>query len=126
MQPLVVKLIEKNEQKNSVTYELIDGQQRLTTFYLILCALSDSSFDDVFSLTTQRTLKYRPIEDENKDVKVLQSELDESIDFFGALKELVDCKNYKRNGISQLAYNSFFKKLQDNEAYENIDIFLSK
>ena len=125
LQPLVVKFKEEVKQDNSVTvtYELIDGQQRLTTIYLILCALSDSSFDQVFSLTTQRTLKYKPIKDENNDVKILQRELGESIDFFGALKEFVDCKNYKRNGISQFAYNSFFKKLQDNEAYENIDRF---
>ena len=123
LQPLVVKLKEKNEQKNSVTYELIDGQQRLTTFYLILCALSYPETDKLFSLSTERSIKYKSLETENKDFNLLQNGLNDSTIFFDALKEFVDCKNYRKNGISQLSYNSFFKDLLEQEEYKNIDRF---
>lgn len=125
LQPLVVKLKEKNEQENSVTYELIDGQQRLTTFYLILCALSDVSIiregETPFSLSTERNIKYKEIDldacDDKEAFNKLQANL--SPNFFDALKNIV--RNHFLNGTSLQSYKSFFCELQKNEHYDNID-----
>ena len=123
LQPLVVKFKEADKQANSVTYELIDGQQRLTTIYLILCALSVSKINTVFSLSTEKTIEYKSIDTENEDFKLLQNELEDSATFFDALKKIVSRKNNEENDISQSSYNLFFKNLQCQEEYNNIDRF---
>ena len=51
MQPLVVKQKREGEQ---TWYEVVDGQQRLTTFYLLLMALEEGSPKDLFEITYQR------------------------------------------------------------------------
>ena len=51
MQPLVVKQKREGEQ---IWYEVVDGQQRLTTFYLLLMALEEGSPKDLFEITYQR------------------------------------------------------------------------
>lgn len=54
MQPLVVK--QKLEGEHT-WYEVVDGQQRLTTFYLLLMALEEGSPKDLFEITYQRMPK---------------------------------------------------------------------
>ena len=54
MQPLVVK---QKPEWGSTWYEVVDGQQRLTTFYLLLMALEEGSPKDLFEITYQRMPK---------------------------------------------------------------------
>lgn len=51
MQPLVVKQKREGEQ---TWYEVVDGQQRLTTFYLLLKALEENSPTELFEIKYQR------------------------------------------------------------------------
>lgn len=67
VQPLVVKQMEETdprlskETEKKVWYEVIDGQQRLTTIYLILLAMNDAISlglpSDMFELRYQRTVE---------------------------------------------------------------------
>ena len=50
LQPLVLK---NNNKNNNIVYSVIDGQQRLTTLYIVikaLCSVSDKKFPEKFSI----------------------------------------------------------------------------
>ena len=74
VQPLVVRRISDNESEKNlgegIWYEVIDGQQRLTTIYLILRALK---FPQLYSLKYQRNNK---VESFFKNPQIDDSEID--------------------------------------------------
>lgn len=123
LQPLVVK---KVTDKNGEYYELIDGQQRLTTIYLILCALSNNMKRNAFSLSFDREVKYKSLktDETNPTHEQLQLGIEDGSDFLEALKSIVGIKrqgddNGKPN--IQQDFNQFFAHLEENEGSENID-----
>lgn len=120
-------LVSPTEQKNH--YEVIDGQQRLTTFFLLLCALKHVFQGEQQRLTvsslistsytdsdgeTQTSLKLEPRYENAGEVMAKLVELDADpqavragiqaagITSFGALENLVN------------AYNTLYRYLKDN------------
>ena len=127
LQPLVVR----NTGSGKPEFEVIDGQQRLTTIYLIMCVLADVEY--LYSLTTERTTNVIPLDndaepDEDGDGKVklhkTWSQCGSDCNLFKALKDIAWAKHTDRN-ISQAAYLNFFKELFDaekrNEKSDSID-----
>jgi uncharacterized protein with ParB-like and HNH nuclease domain len=87
LQPVVVKAI---EQDNSNAYELIDGQQRLTTIFIILSALQVKLFDvdyqtrkgsAEFLLRIKENIQHEELE-MSLDSEALEKELDKMWDKF--------------------------------------------
>lgn len=116
LQPLVVK--KKIAEDGAFVYELIDGQQRLTTLFLILCALADSNIYEVFALSTERKIEYLHLLSEETYIQRLQDRIEPTTSFFDALKTIVECKDRR---ITRKDYCDFFKLLGSNENYQNID-----
>ena len=102
VQPLVVRKMSKGEKEfNSLPledewYEVIDGQQRLTTIYLILTFLEQVI--DVLGLPTERYhLKYQrdpDIKDFLKRISKIEKEDEEKIDYFYFTKAYLFIKEW--------------------------------
>ncbi len=71
LQPLVIKQKQENNQ-----YEVIDGQQRLTTIYLILKSLNETLFSLEYETRTESKVFLEHIREK------YQNEKDRNIDFF--------------------------------------------
>ena len=106
LQPVVVR-------KNGDLYELIDGQQRLTTIYLIYRYMSDASFG--FIEEPHFTLSYQT---KDKSAEFLQtidlSKKDENIDFWFICRAYESIKNWfeKRDKKSTLTnMNKYFDEI---------------
>lgn len=113
-----------NEEIKNEIYEIIDGQQRLTTFQIILCALRDLAKEDV---------KYEGIEEDanrlilNKTrsqggelrYKLIPKDLDKE-----QFLELVDNDEDESSGRVRDAYNFFKTKIYDyvQNDYDKMDI----
>lgn len=98
IQPIVLLKTEEN------TYEVLDGQQRLTTLYLILSFLEDRRFDDgynqeLFSLNYQTR---KDCETFLREKKFIDNEDDSNIDYYhicNAYKTITDWfKDEKHRG----------------------------
>ena len=102
VQPLVVRKMSKGEKEfNSLPledewHEVIDGQQRLTTIYLILTFLEQVI--DVLGLPTERYhLKYQrdpDIKDFLKRISKIEKEDEEKIDYFYFTKAYLFIKEW--------------------------------
>lgn len=104
LQPIVVKKRENN------TYEVIDGQQRLTTIYLILHYLNqgyiETRRDNLFSI------EYETREKSKEFLKNPEIENDDNIDFFhihNAYKAICTWFSSKGTNFDDSMYRSKFK-----------------
>jgi uncharacterized protein with ParB-like and HNH nuclease domain len=99
LQPLVVK--KHNNDQNE--YEVIDGQQRLTTIFLILTFLKDRLKEDYYIDNIYR-LKYetRPgSEDFLKRISSIETEDKDNIDYYYISKAFLCIKNWFEEKIKQ-------------------------
>lgn len=119
LQPLIVK---HDPDKNR--WEVIDGQQRLTTIYLILCVLcyGGRKFKYLFSIETERETEYRLLEGDELS-KRYQDGIKSISNIFNAIKEIAKKQNDKE--YSNRDYCEFFNRLFEQEQkcddHTNID-----
>ena len=113
---------EKQPSKNGVeTYEIIDGQQRLTTFQIILCALRDVcisyKLDQFNNIGAEANLHVRNqgrlLDSDDEEYKLVPTEFDRS-----AFISLVDQRVDDSNGRIRDTYNYFKNEI---EGYVNRD-----
>ena len=103
LQPLVLRKIDENK------YELIDGQQRLTTIYLLLCYIQKEYKP---KLQINFNLSYKTKNNVSNFLKDLdEKKANDNIDFhfiFNAYKTIENWfKNLEKNGIDQSAADQF-------------------
>ena len=128
LQPLVVKEIDeihKNELQLDVNkhwYEVIDGQQRLTTIYLILSAMKDAISilglpTELYELKYQRTIDEYDFTNFLKNVgSVVKDEYGNNIEHYHVCRAYLTIKewlNIKRVNIGDFC-NAFLKYELDN------------
>lgn len=128
VQPLVVRqMLEKDIKANSLSendiwYEVIDGQQRLTTIFIILSVLKDAL--DILGLPTQLyTLRYeRSTDDMNisaflQNVNELESVDDSYIDFYHISNAYFTIKDWlKKNSVNKDVFcNVLLKSEMDSQ-----------
>ncbi len=105
LQPIVLK-------KNGDKFEVIDGQQRLTTIYLIYSYMHDASFG--FIEAPKFTLTYETREKSQEFLKKIDLERqDENIDFYFI------CNAYK-------AIDDWFSKREKKSSLTNINTFFDE
>lgn len=128
LQPLVVKEIDeihKNELQLDVNkhwYEVIDGQQRLTTIYLVLSAMKDAISilglpTELYELKYQRTIDEYDFTNFLKNVgSVVKDEYGNNIEHYHVCRAYLTIKewlNIKRVNIGDFC-NAFLKYELDN------------
>ncbi len=93
LQPLVVK-------KEGEYYKIVDGQQRLTTIYLILKALEDLLSED-YGIEGFFSIKYETREKSEEFLKEINNKIEdeskENIDFYYIFKNYHFIKNWLKN-----------------------------
>lgn len=123
LQPLIVKKGTDPDDPEKTRWEVIDGQQRLTTIYLILCALYNAGgdIDNLFDIETERKTKFRrlPEAENDKLTQYYQGDIkDDDTDIFAALKTIV-CKQTEQSQTefkhNQGTYRDFFDRLFEQE-----------
>jgi len=100
-------LVSPNEQKNH--FDVIDGQQRLTTFFLILCALrllfkgeeQEKSIDEI--ITTKYTTKQGDVKSSLK----LTPRYENSEELINALVKINDTPNKLKAELNKIGINQF-------------------
>ncbi len=106
LQPIVVK------QRSELEYEVIDGQQRLTTLYLILHYLNqdfvESRRDKIF------TIDYETRETSKEFLQHPEKEDDSNIDYFYIHKAYLTIHNWLQKQLEDVNYdqNDFRSKLK--------------
>lgn len=99
LQPIVVK-------KDSKKYKVIDGQQRLTTIFLIIKFLDNK---DIFNINYQTRRK------SNDFLKNIQNKLDseeiENIDFFYFLNAYKEIKKFFNDKVNEISKEEFLQTL---------------
>ena len=106
LQPIVVK------QRSELEYEVIDGQQRLTTLYLILHYLNqdfvESRRDKIF------TIDYETRETSKEFLQHPEKEDDSNIDYFYIHKAYLTIHNWFQKQLEDVNYdqNDFRSKLK--------------
>ena len=107
---------EKQPSKNGVeTYEIIDGQQRLTTFQIILCALRDVcisyKLDEFNDIGAEADLHLRNqgrlLDSDDEKYKLVPTEFDRS-----AFISLVDQRKNDSNGRIRDTYDYFHGEIK--------------
>jgi len=111
-------IVERNNVKNTVKFETIDGQQRLTTIYIILCALkNNTSFPaSLFSFFNQDCLSFTYRDDSDNSLKYIYSRNNERAD---TTPKLENCEQH----IIEI-YNALCKKniIESKCKIRNLDI----
>lgn len=99
LQPIVVK-------KDSKRYKVIDGQQRLTTIFLIIKFLNNK---DIFDIN------YQTRRESNDFLKNIQNKLDseeiENIDFFYFLNAYKEIKKFFNDKVNEISKEEFLQTL---------------
>ena len=108
-------------------YEIIDGQQRLTTFQIILCALRDICESYKFDRTKNLAERYLRNEgydtDDEQQYKLIPTDFDKD-PFLSLIGKSVDDSNQNIH----LAYTYFMKKIKgyvDGDKQRSRDLFRS-
>jgi len=138
LQPIVVK------KRNEKEWEVIDGQQRLTTIYLILKNLENQierdqkNFSKISYETRYATQNCIGSEDFLKNVEKYEKYADQNIDFFHIFKAYQTIHNWfqeKANSSEDAAPRAVFApillrdtkviwyEVEENESNDSIDIF---
>ena len=138
LQPIVVK------KRNEKEWEVIDGQQRLTTIYLILKNLENQierdqkNFSQISYETRFATQNCIGSEDFLKNVEKYEKYADQNIDFFHIFKAYQTIHNWfqeKANSSEDAAPRAVFApillrdtkviwyEVEENESNDSIDIF---
>ena len=108
LQPLVVKEIDKIHKEklqlevNEQWYEVIDGQQRLTTIYLILSTMRDAISvlglpTDLYEIKYQRTIKGYDFTDFLKNVRSNSTVRDDHIEYYHVSSAYLTIANWLIN-----------------------------
>lgn len=130
---IIIKQSTKTERLGALEYDLIDGQQRLTTICILLRALHDVSNEDslkkwIFDLLISRD-SYG-----NENIRILHSKVDKKyfeqviLDkecnnlLYNKFNEIEEIKQSKENGIKQ-AYCFFRKQIIKELVQEDIRSF---
>ncbi|MEE1060081.1 MAG: DUF262 domain-containing protein [Treponema sp.] len=109
VQPLVVKLLDnKEKEKNNLNtnedwYEVIDGQQRLTTIYLILASLKEaiellSLPTDLYELKFQRETEQVNVTNYLKTISKITEADDSHIDYSHMSTDFITIKQWLNGG----------------------------
>ena len=122
LQPLVVN---KKDDNGDVVYEVIDGQQRLTTIKLILCAFREkygdkSKFNDDLSKTYSLTYEVRPETQSVIDTPDCITDPKSNIDYY----HIHEVYEYVKTWMDNIAdnYDSFVSVLLNNVCFIDYEI----
>ena len=125
VQPLVIKQMSIDEKMengldNGIWYEVIDGQQRLTTFYILLASL-ESAFDTMGLPTERYNIKFQRESNDFNGTEYLKkivsiASIDEShIDYYYFSKAFYSIKDwFKKTGANKGHFcNALLEKNMD-------------
>jgi uncharacterized protein with ParB-like and HNH nuclease domain len=137
LQPIVVKEIndnnENNKQQGLNKYSVIDGQQRLTTIYIILKYLQDVAKE--FEIEKIYEIEYETREEKNKEFfekKLSQEENYENPDFYYMSKAYQTIKDWFKNKPKKQFLDTLLNDVKviwyeidnkDNEKEYEIEVF---
>ena len=128
LQPLVVKLVVKKDEVKK-HYEVIDGQQRLTTFFILYNFLQSEK--DKISKISKISLKYETRLQSSKFIEKLGSDTvnPKNIDFdymkraYDAIRKWFESKekgSLEEDSFSKKFFEKFFEKLFEGDAVKFI------
>ncbi|GHT61549.1 hypothetical protein FACS1894109_20190 [Spirochaetia bacterium] len=121
LQPIIVKKLDESENK----WEVIDGQQRLTTIFIILSFLEDAIKSNLDSIDLF-TIEYQTRQEKDNDSKVFLSNIKNvtevskiNVDFFHMSKAFLMIKEWFRK--SDILRGKYVEALLDSRIKDGVD-----